>query len=548
MKANDTLVMKFLEGSKQFVVPLFQRTYSWGREQVETLWDDIESTKNGEESVHFFGPFVTEPLPSSASGVSKYVIIDGQQRLVTTILFLASLRNRIREIAPGSQIKDEINDLYLTNRYHPEDKYRLVPTQADRQIFFDLIDDKTINYANYHLILYARDFFKEKLSKMNDVNELADLKNTILNHFSAVDVRLESGDDPYLIFESLNAKGTPLTQADLVRNYLFMRIAQDHQEQVYKEIWFPMQENLGAYLEAFIRHYLAIEGSIPNFNRIYSSFKEKADSTAKSENEVIVLMKNLAEFASYYDKLLHPENEKQENLKVGLSKLNRLEVTTSYPFLLILYHDYTKSKLSSEDFAKILKLVEVFIVRRAVCGVPTNILNKYFPTIYVSLDKNNIVESLKSKLKAETGQRRMPDASEFESALMKKNLYGDNILRYLLEAIERYDSKEVVDFATLQIEHIMPQTLSEEWKKELGDNHELLHQKYVDTMGNLTLTGYNPEYSNKTFLEKRDMEKGFKESKLKINSNLAKLDKWTEQEITNRAEELASIAVKIWEA
>ncbi len=547
MKANDTLIMKFLEGSKQFIVPLFQRTYSWKREQIETMWNDIQGIEGGVENIHFFGPFVTEPLPSSASGASRYVVIDGQQRLITTLLFLTSLRNRIREIAPKSKVKDEINDLYLTNRYHPEDKYKLVPTQADRQLFFDLIDDKPINHTNYHLMLYAKGFFTEKLSKIDDVNKLVGLKNIVLNNLSVVDVRLEKGDDPYLIFESLNAKGTPLTQADLIRNYLFMRITQDHQEQVYKEIWFPIQEKLGDYLEAFIRHYLATEGSIPNFNRIYSSFKEKAGSTARTESDVIALMKVLAEFADYYNKLLHPDNEGSESLKVGFNKLNRLEVTTSYPFLLMLYHDYAESKLSSEHFAEILKLIETFIIRRAVCGVPTNILNRYFPTIYGSLDKNDLLESFRSKLKSETGQRRMPSASEFESALTNNNLYGDKILRILLEEIEKYDNKEVADLSILQIEHIMPQTLSEEWKRELGVNHELLHQKYVDTLGNLTLTGYNPEYSNKTFAEKRDMEKGFRESGLRINKGLAKLDKWTEQEIIDRAKQLASISVKIWD-
>lgn len=547
MKANDTLIIKFLEGSKQFIVPLFQRTYSWKKEQIETLWGDIETTKNGEESVHFFGPFVTEPLPSSASGVSKYVVIDGQQRLVTTFLFLASLRNRIKEIASESQIKDEIHELYLTNRYHPEDRYKLVPTQADRLIFFDVIDDKQADYGNYHLILYAKDFFKGKLSEISDLNELIQLKNVVLNHFSAVDVRLEDGDDPYLIFESLNAKGIPLTQADLIRNYLFMRIDPKNQNQVYSDLWLPMQERLGDYLESFVRHYLATEGSIPSFGRIYSTFKEKADKIAKNEDQIVVLMRDLARFASYYEKLLYPKKEEQQILKTGLDKLNRLEVTTSYPLLLMLYNDYTAERLSSDDFGRILKLIEIFILRRAVCGVPTNILNKYFPTVYGNLDKDNIVESFRQKLKTETGQGRMPDDSEFRSALISNNLYGDKILRYVLEEIENYDNKEAVDFTDLQIEHIMPQVLSEEWKKELGADYESIHQRYVDRLGNLTLTGYNPEYSNKTFLEKRDMEKGFKESKLKINGSLAKLGKWTEQEMTGRAEELASIAAKIWE-
>lgn len=546
MKANDTLIIKFLEGSKQFIVPLFQRTYSWKKEQVETLWGDIENTRSENESTHFFGSFVTEPLPSSASGASRYVIIDGQQRLATIFLFLASLRNRIIEIAPECKIKNEINDLYLVNIYHPEDKYKLVPTQADRNIFFSIIDRKQSASNGEHLILRTNSFFKKKLSEINDVNKLRELKNTILNRFSVVDIRLERGDDPYLIFESLNAKGTPLTQADLIRNYLFMRIIPNNQEKVYREIWFPTQQKLKEYLEGFIRHYLAMEGAIPNFNRIYAAFREKADRIARNEDDVIKLMGNLAKFSGYYYNLLYPKNEKQEKLRTYFNKLNKLQVTTSYPFLLKLYNDYIEGKLSLEEFTEILQLVETYIVRRAVCGVPTNVLNKYFPTIYKSLDKNNIVESMKLKFQAETGTRRMPDDEEFKLALEKRKLYGNRILRYLLEEIERYDNKEVVDFYDLQIEHIMPQTLSDEWKNELGDNWELIHQKYLDTLGNLTLTGYNPEYSNKTFIEKRDMEKGFKESGLKINRDLANLDKWGEQQIIKRAESLSTIAMKIW--
>jgi len=558
MKANDTLMMKFLEGSKQFVVPLFQRTYSWGNPQLETLWNDVESTRNGEESVHFFGSFVSEPLPSSASGVSRFVVIDGQQRLVTTFVFLAALRNRIKEMDPSSQLKEEIHDLYLTNRYHPEDKYKLVPTQADRQIYFDLVDDKQSIVSNFHLLLYAKKFFADKLSKIDDISELTVLKNIILSHFSAVDVRLEASDDPYLVFESLNAKGTPLTQADLIRNYLFMRVGLDNQEQVYKDLWFPMQQNLSDNLEGYVRHYLAMDGSIPSFERIYGIFREKANKTAKNEKQVLELIEDLVRFASYYELLLHPEKEKQEQLKAGLTKLNRLEVSTSYPLLLRLYDDYNEGKLSEEDFGKVLKLIETYIIRRAVCGVPTNVLNRYFPTVYQNLDKNKIPESLSLRLQSQTGQQRLPDTGEFESALLSNSMYGDKIVKFILEEIERHDNKEVVDFTNLQIEHIMPQTLSDEWENDLrsqlteedirqGKTPNQIHQKYVDTMGNLTLTGYNPEYFNKRFVEKRDMPKGYKDSNLKINSNIAKLNKWGEQEIQDRAKYLSTLASKIWE-
>ena len=547
MKANDTQIRIFLEGTKQFIVPLFQRTYSWKRENIEKLWEDLEDTKNGNESTHFFGSFVTMPIPSSASGVSKYIIIDGQQRLVTIFIFLVALRNRIIEINPGYEKKDEINELYLINKYHPKDKYKVVPTQADRKIFFTILDAVNPFVDSNHLIIETYKFFSDKLSAMSDLNDLVSLKDTILSKFSVVDIRLERGDDPYLIFESLNATGTPLTQADLVRNYLFMRLSPNNQQNVYDEIWFPMQQKLQDYLENFIRHFLAMNGNIPNYNKIYATFKDIADEKAKSEEDVIDIMKELSKYSEYYYILLYPENESKERLKGYFEKFDRLEVTTSYPLLLKLYNDYANERLSIDDFAECLQAIETYIVRRAVCGIPTNVLNKYFPTIYKFLDQIDIVHSLKEKLQRGTGVRRTPSNYEFKQCLQERKLFGNRILRYLLEELERHNNKEVVDFEELQIEHIMPQTLNDEWKKELGGDWELTYQKYLDTLGNLTLTGYNPEYSNKLFIEKRDMEKGFKDSGLQLNRVLAKLDKWTEKEIMDRAEELSKIGLEIWD-
>ena len=545
MKADGTQIRIFLEGTKQFIVPLFQRTYSWKKENIQKLWEDLEDTKNSNESTHFFGSFVTMPVPSSASGVSKYTIIDGQQRLVTVFIFLAALRNRIIEIQPEYEKRDEINELYLINKYHPEDKYKVVPTQADRNIFFTVLNEVDPSVENDHLIIETYKSFSDKLSAIDDLNEIVSLKDTILSKFSVVDIRLENGDDPYLIFESLNATGTPLTQADLVRNYLFMRLEPTNQQDVYDKIWFPMQEDLQDYLEDFVRHYLAMDGDIPNFNKIYATFKGIADKRAKSEEDVIDIMKEYSKYSKYYYILLHPK-ESEEELKGYFEKLDRLEVTTSYPFLLKLYDNYSNKKLSINDFSECLHVIETYIVRRAVCGIPTNVLNKYFPTIYKSLDQTNITHSLKNKLKSGAGARRMPNDYEFKQCLQERKFFGNRILQYLLEELEKYNNKEVVNFEKLQIEHIMPQTLSEAWKKELGSGCELTYEKYLDTLGNLTLTGYNPKYSNKLFIEKRDMEKGFKDSGLQLNRDLAKLEKWTEKEIIDRAEELSEIGLEIW--
>lgn len=546
MKASDTAIRIYLEGSKQFTVPLFQRTYSWKRKHIQRLWNDIEETRNDPTGSHFFGSFVTLPIPSPASGVSKYIIIDGQQRLVTTFLFLTALRDRIVELWPDYDKKEEIYELYLINKYHPEDKYKVVPTQSDRDVFFTIIEGNKPKTSDADRILDSFNFFKDKISAISDLDMLLSLKDTILLRFSVVDIRLDDRDDPYMIFESLNATGTPLTHADLIRNYLFMRIDRIKQRQVYDKVWLPMQEKLGDYLEDFIRHYLAMSGDIPAYHNIYSTFKDITDKTAKKSEDVINKMKDLSRFSDYYNKFLRPNDESEEALRRYLENLTRIEITTSYPLLLNLYDDYTNKKLATKQLIECLKTIETYVVRRGVCGIPAQALNRYFPTLYKSISKEDLVGSLQETLRKATGAQRMPEDEAFKQCLTERSLYRTRILRYLLVQIENHENKEVVDFSKLQIEHVMPQTLSNDWKTMLGDNWELVHQKYLDNLGNLTLTGYNPEYSNKSFIEKRDAENGFKRSRLRLNSDLARRKTWNEKEIRKRAGRLSKIALQIW--
>ena len=319
---------------------------------------------------------------------------------------------------------------------------------------------------------------------------------------------------------------------------------------MYNNDWFPIQDKLGVHLEPFFRHYLAIDGKIPNIQRIYSTFRDATMNTFLNESEretkIHDLIKKIKTYSGYYTNLLHPQNESVLLLREGLRKINRLRLTTSYPLLLNLYHSYKKGSIEAAQLAECLKLLETYIVRRAVCGVPTNVLNRYFPTVYQFLKLEDIVGSLRRKLAKGTGSSRMPKDDEFRKYLTETSLYRNRILRYILGEIEKYDNKEVVTLKDLQIEHIMPQTLTDNWRATLGENWGLTHSKYLDTLGNLTLTGYNPEYSNRSFDEKRDMEKGFRDSGLQINRSLAMLEEWNQDVIEKRAKELADIAMKIW--
>lgn len=550
MKANDTSLRVFLEGGKQFVVPLFQRTYSWKRANIGRLWDDLRAAtdERGEDplATHFFGSFVTMPIESSASKVARFVIIDGQQRLVTTFVLLAAIRNRVIELAPDSDKRDEINETYLKNKFHKDHRYKVMPTQADRQVFFGIIDGpESMNDAE-HPISVAHRFFARKLASVVSVDPLLALEDTILSGFSVVDIRLESSDDPYLIFESLNATGTALTQADLVRNYLFMKIGQDRQQGVYDTIWFPMQQHLGDSLQYFVRHYLAMEGDIPTVSKIYATFRRNMDERAKNEAAVVESMKELAGYAEYYRRFLNPEEEEDAALRALFGAFRRLATTTSYPLMLRLYDDYVHGRLTCDELVDCLKAIETYVVRRAACRVPAQALNKYFPTLVISLDSSDIASSLRDTLAAATGTRMMPDDEEFRRCLCERPLLDRRIARYILEEIERFDNKEVVDLESLQLEHIMPKQLSDDWKEHLGSNWELVHRTYLDTLGNLTLTGYNPEYSNKPFCRKRDMTKGFRQSGLRLNRALADLEEWTQEQIHERAIQLSDIALEIW--
>ncbi len=550
MKANDTTLREFLEGTKQFIVPLFQRTYSWERKNIEQLLNDLLAVCDNEQPNHFFGSFVTMPIPTSASTSSKYTIIDGQQRLTTIGILLAAIRNRIHEIDADNESVKQINDLYLTNPYARNEKHKIVPTRTDRDVYYSIVDSTADTASESDRLSKAFLAIKDRLDQFENLMELEKMKTSLLTKFSIVDIRLERGDDPYLIFESLNATGTPLTQADLIRNYLFMGIKEENQLSIYTNLWLPLQNELGDKLEDFFRHYLAINGNLPNINRIYATFRTETsgnilDESLREEN-TIETMNALRVYSRYYYKLLGPKSETNQEIRTHIRKLNVLRLTTSYPLLLNLYRSYDQELISAHDFCKCLKLIETLVVRRAVCGIPTNVLNRYFPTIFQSLNLDDIVESLREKLINESGSRQIPDNDSFRRCLLERNLYGNRILRYILREIERFENRETEPLGNLEIEHIMPQTLTPDWKLALGENWELIYSKYLHTLGNLTLTGYNPEYSNKSFSEKRDTAGGFRDSGLQINRSLSSLDRWGKQEIEARANELADKALEIW--
>lgn len=539
MQAKETKLQDIIEGTKQYVIPLFQRTYSWTPKEWEVLWNDlVELCEMETPRTHFIGSIVNMPTVSVPEGVAKYLLIDGQQRLTTIFILLALLRNKATE-KENKDFAKEINDLLLVNPFKKEnDFYKLMPTQVDRLSYQNLINSNPNEIENQ--ITKAYTFFEKKLKQVE--LEPEKLKTIITSYFSVVSIVLDADDNPYLVFESLNAKGRALTQADLIRNYFFMRIHVDKQEKVYNDYWLPMQTALGDSLTEFIRHYLMRNGNIIKQGDVYYALKESV-----STNNATEYLSELKKFSVYYQRLIYPKLETEPQLQKYFLRLNRIEVTTAYPLLLNFYSNYSDGKISKDDFITVLATLENYLIRRFVCNVPSNQLNKIFPVVYPQIllkYPDNIVEGFKAIIQG----RGYPKDNEFYLRFRETKFYGggDRLVKtkLILETLEdKFAHKEKVPFENLTIEHVMPQTLSVWWQNELGAEWGETHDLFLHTIGNLTLTAYNTELSNDDFPTKKMT---FNESHLELNKYFSDLPNWTRNQIEQRAEHLAKQAIEIW--
>lgn len=554
MKASETNFLKFLQGTKQFIIPIYQRKYSWTLQQCRQLWNDIVRVAEDEETKgHFVGSIVyIEKGLYQISAVPQLLVIDGQQRITTLTLFLLALGNAIEESGQKHEItKKKIMNYYLVNSEEEgELYYKLLLTHTDKDTLVSLLTDKAMPeeyaqrvYENYH-------FFVEMIKKSRiDLNKLYQgiLKLII------VDISLDRDhDNPQLIFESLNSTGLDLSQADLIRNYVLMSLDPKEQTALYYDYWYPMEKSIGnlndtTLFDRFMRDYLTIKtGKIPNKNNVYSAFKEYV--THQQRGTIQEIVKDIYRYFQYFVKLVFQTEEDKEINQV-LQDINTLKVDVSYPFLLEVYDDYHHQLLSKSEFISVLKLVESYVFRRAICGIPTNSLNKTFATMGKEINKERYLESVLAIFLLKDTYKRFPNNEEFMSALVVKDVYHFRNRNYLLRKLENYHRKEIVDIESYTIEHIMPQNknLSPEWRQELGVNWEEIHKTYLHTLGNLTLTKYNSELSDRPFREKREIEGGFADSPLRLNKRLRRLEVWNEQEIKERAKELAELALSVWE-
>ena len=452
MRASETRLRALLEGQQHYVIPLFQRPYSWRRNDWETLWNDIiETYRFKPAGGHFLGSIVSKSLPGTAEGVSPFIVIDGQQRLTTLSIVIAALRDKISE--NDSAAGERIADLCLINKYAKgEYRYKIRPTQADRSTYFAVIDGhyNSAEQEAPNLLSQAYDFFFNALGKSADEEEdesidLVRLERLLLDEVEVVSITLEDDDNEYRIFESLNWKGAPLSQADLLRNYFFMRIQPDQQQRLYDSVWLPMQAMLDSKaLADFFRYQYMSTGQFVREKDIY--LKWRGDLDRLEPNDLAAKMIELAGYAQYYKRLIEPEAEPDPAVRERLERLNRWGGQTMYPFVLWLYEGAGGRSVDSTGLSIILRLIESYLVRRLFCGIPTQGSNRFFMELATRIPDGNIVEAVRQALSQPTGSRRWPKDREFRAGLVSYELYEGSRAeqrRLVIETFEQdYEHKE----------------------------------------------------------------------------------------------------------
>lgn len=575
MKANESKLLKFMRNASQFSIPIYQRNYSWTEPQCRKLYDDIfKAGKIETIQAHFIGSivYISNGL-STITSQETLLVIDGQQRLTTCTLLIAALanyleKNNIDEPIEGFSI-DELREYYLINRLSKDERhYKLLLSDIDRETLKSLVKNKPFPSQismrieeNYKLFFNWLEQDKENLKSI--------CKG--LDKLMIVDVALDRNqDNPQRIFESMNSTGLALSQADLVRNYILMGLDVESQKELYQDYWKKIEIMFGqeayiSHFNSFMRHYLTVKtNDIPNINHVYEEFK--TFSVIQFKDNAKELMKDIYKYAEYYYAIALNQ-EKENKLKLAFNNLNALKVDVAYPLLLQLYESYNAGELLLSDFVTIVKLIESYVFRRAICSIPTNSLNKTFVSLGKELslllqkdlgeelNKNKAINIVNFCLIKMESYRRFPNDAEFQMQFMTRDVYNFSRCKYLLERLENYQRKEIVNTEEYTIEHILPKNekISKEWQKELGVDYLSIYQKYVHTVGNLTLTAYNSEFSDRPFYykakeirDKSGNDISLSVSPLHLNQDFKAVECWNEEAIKNRAFRLAKLATEIW--
>lgn len=555
MKATESPLLNLLKGPRQFVIPIYQRPYSWNEEQCAQLWEDVLRVGQGDSyPAHFIGSVVyIEHGLYQATAIPQLLVIDGQQRLTTVTLMIEALA-RVLD-SQGASASGEMTDRKLRNYflYNPEEdgdlRYKLQLSRGDIATLRAILDRKELPGSQARHLVDNFEYFQEQLDG-NQVTPAVLYRG--LSKLLIVDVSLDRDhDNPQLIFESLNSTGLDLSQSDLIRNFVLMGLEPAKQEELYTDHWMPMEQTLARsdrddIFDRFLRGWLTLRlGEVPNLRRGYETFKRYR--TMNYGLPIDELLADLHESADNYA-CIALGSESHADLARVFSGLQALRFDAPIPFLMHAYALWKEGSLPEGDMIQVARLIESWLFRRAVCDIPSNVLSRTFATLPNQLQVEKLLESLSAYLLLRTGRQRFPKDEEFRAALATRNLYEFKHRQYCLTRLENDGRKEQVDIGEYTVEHVLPQNenLSSEWQAMLGADWEGVQERWLHTLGNLTLTGYNPELSDRPFQTKRDMEGGFADSPIRLNRTLGKADVWNEEAIETRAGELSRKALRIW--
>lgn len=551
MDARKANIYKFLSGDKQYIIPVYQRIYSWEIEECKRLWFDIVDMQKKNKNGHLVGSIVSITENDSPSDMSKFTIIDGQQRITTLMLLLLALRDYAFIHREEKSINwKKINNSFLKNPDEDDDsQYKLLLTETDKDILISLIEKRPIDENLNSRLISNYNYFFSNIKNMD--LSLQDIYEAI-GKLQIVNINLDrTSDEPQVIFESLNSTGKELSEFDLIRNFVLMGLDNKQQKDIYKNIWRPMEqlfryEKQTLLMDRFFRDYLTMKlARIPKLDKIYEEFKMYTNNCEFSTLED--LCKDLYIYARYYTNMIF-EQGTNKNLINLYKEIKYLKMEVAFPFLLKIHYDFERNLINEDELVSIIKLCISYVFRRNICDIPTNSLNKTFATLKNEINVDDYINSIKAFFILKDDYKIFPNDEKFSSALKVKDIYHMRIRNYILSSLENFNNKAPINIENYTIEHIMPQTknLSNVWKKELGKNYETVQKKYLHTIGNLTLTAYNSEMSNKSFSEKMEMNGGFKESALRLNSYVVKQNEWNEKIIKERASILVEKALLIW--
>lgn len=551
MDARKGNIYEILNGNKQFLIPVYQRYYSWDIEQCKRLWNDIVEMQKKGKVGHFVGSIVNIAEQAMPTGVQKYMIIDGQQRMTTLSLLLLALRDYAINNPEDTTINARrIDNMLLKNEYESGDeRYKLLLTETDRDILMRLVEEKPIPDDTRSKLLDNYKFFAGKIADKE--LQPAEVYESI-GKLQIVNITLDrSVDDAQAIFESLNSTGKELSESDLIRNYVLMGLEPTEQTYVYEHLWRPMEllfvyETQDSVMDRFFRDYLTMKITrIPKQDRVYEEFKLYHLNCEFST--IRELCQDLLTYAKYYTDMVFKRSSNPA-LKSLYEDINDLRMEVSYPFLLKVHNDYAEGIISEDDLKLIIRLCISYVFRRSICDIPTNSLNKTFATLKNEIKPDDYVNSIKAFFVMRNDYKEFPDDDKFAAAFVSRDFYTMRSRNFILSHLENYGNKAPIIIENYTIEHIMPQnsSLSPEWQQMLGAKWREVQKTYLHTIGNLTLTAYNSEMSDHPFMVKMDMEGGFKESALRLNAYVVKLNEWNEQTIKERAALLADKAKQIW--